>query len=77
MHDLGYDVFSLPRLHYSEQRRLAEGQAFLEERDRDRRIRGRGGDAERVQRRARAKQYHANEVSQGREELRDKWGVTG
>lgn len=72
---MGYDVFNLPRLHYSEMRRLAEGQALLDERDRDRRIAAAGGDVEKVHRKERAKEHHRQQVSQKRDKLREKWGV--
>lgn len=75
MHKIGYDVFSIPRLHYGEQRRLAEGQALLDERERDRQIQARGGDAEDLKRRERAKEHHAQTVAENREQLRAKWGA--
>lgn len=37
LHDLGYDVFSIPELHASERRRLAEGKRIRGELQRERR----------------------------------------
>lgn len=68
-------MFTIPKLHYSEMRRFAEGRMELTRRERESRIAASGGDVEKHRRKQSAKEHHRQQVAQKRDTLREKWGV--